>query len=77
MMPAFILTKMTKEMDLYQCESFGPSVSPFTFDTEDEAIELANDTPYGLSAAVFTEDLKLALRVADRPWSLEKCTLIP
>lgn len=66
MMPPVILTKMTKEMDLYQSESFGPSVSLFTFNTEDEAIELANDTPYGLSAAVFTEDLKLALRVADR-----------
>lgn len=66
MMSPVILTKMTKEMDLYQSESFGPSVSLFTFDTEDEAIELANDTPYGLSAAVFTEDLKLALRVADR-----------
>lgn len=66
MMAPVILTKMTKEMDLYQSESFGPSVSLFTFDTEDEAIELANDTPYGLSAAVFTEDLKLALRMADR-----------
>lgn len=61
-----ILTKMSREMDLYGSESFGPSVSLFTFDTEEEAIELANDTPYGLSAAVFTEDLRLALRVADR-----------
>lgn len=65
-MPPVILTKMTREMDLYGGESFGPSVSLFTFDTEDEAIELANNTPYGLSAAVFTEDLRLALRVADR-----------
>lgn len=65
-MPPVVLTKMTKEMDVYGSESFGPSVSLFTFDTEDEAVELANDTRYGLSAAVFTEDLRLALRVADR-----------
>lgn len=66
MMPPVILTRMTREMDLYGSESFGPSASFFTFDTEDEAIELANDTPYGLSAGVFTEDLRLALRIADK-----------
>lgn len=65
-MPPVVLTEMTREMDLYASESFGPSVSLFTFDTEEEAIDLANDTAYGLSASIFTEDLGLALRVADK-----------
>jgi acyl-CoA reductase-like NAD-dependent aldehyde dehydrogenase len=60
-----VLTNMDKSMELYATESFGPSVSLLTFDTEDEAVELANDTEYGLSAAVFTENLRDAFRVAD------------
>jgi acyl-CoA reductase-like NAD-dependent aldehyde dehydrogenase len=65
-MPPVVLTNMTKDMDLYKNESFGPSVSLFTFDTEEEAITIANDSSYGLSAAVFTDDLRLALRIADK-----------
>lgn len=65
-MPPVVLGNMTKDMDLYESESFGPSVSLFTFDDENEAIEIANNTAYGLSAAVFCEDLRLALRIADK-----------
>jgi acyl-CoA reductase-like NAD-dependent aldehyde dehydrogenase len=53
-----------KTMGIYQTESFGPSVSRFTFETEAEAIELTNDTEYGLSAAVFTENLQTGLRMS-------------
>ncbi|GKT66220.1 NAD-dependent aldehyde dehydrogenase [Colletotrichum tofieldiae] len=53
-------------MDLYGGESFGPSVSIYTFETEDEMIELANDTDYGLSASIYSENLRVAFRVADR-----------
>lgn len=59
-----IVENVTKEMDLYSTESFGPTVSLFVVDTEEEAIALANDTEYGLTAAVFTEDLRRGLRVA-------------
>ena len=63
-MRPFIVGDVTKDMDLYYTESFGPSVSLFEVGSEEEAVTLANDTEYGLSAAVFSEDLRKALRVA-------------
>ncbi|KAM3067552.1 hypothetical protein ACMFMG_000132 [Clarireedia jacksonii] len=59
-----ILTSITPSMDIYRTESFGPSVSLLPFKTENEAIRIANDTEYGLSCAIFTEDLARALRIA-------------
>ncbi|KAL4929485.1 aldehyde dehydrogenase [Aspergillus undulatus] len=55
---------ITKEMDLYATESFGPTVSLMVVDSEEEATELANDTEYGLTSAVFTSNLFRGLRVA-------------
>ncbi|RMZ84306.1 hypothetical protein DV738_g507, partial [Chaetothyriales sp. CBS 135597] len=60
-----ILANVDPKMDIYAQESFGPSVSLFTFETEQEAIELANNTDYGLSAGIFSRDLGKAFRVAD------------
>lgn len=60
-----VLRGITPDMDLYQNESFGPSVSLFTFDSEDEAVTLANNTNYGLTAAIFSEDLQRAFRLAE------------
>ncbi|KAG9243343.1 putative salicylaldehyde dehydrogenase [Calycina marina] len=54
----------SKEMDLFYTESFGPTVSLMVVKTEEEALELANDTEYGLSSAVFTRDLATGLRFA-------------
>ncbi|GKT94514.1 aldehyde dehydrogenase [Colletotrichum tofieldiae] len=61
-----VLTNVNPTMDHYGGESFGPSVSIYTFETEDEMIELANDTDYGLSASIYSENLRVAFRVADR-----------
>jgi acyl-CoA reductase-like NAD-dependent aldehyde dehydrogenase len=61
-----ILERINKSMDLYAGESFGASVSWYTYETEDEMIELANDTEYGLAASIYAEDLRAAFRVADR-----------
>lgn len=64
-MSPVVLTNINKDMDLYATESFGPSVSLYTFETEQEALELANDTEYGLSASVFTQDLRAGFRMAE------------
>ncbi|MGV0815782.1 aldehyde dehydrogenase family protein [Mycolicibacterium boenickei] len=52
--------------DLAQLETFGPVVSVMRFRDEDEAVRIANDTPYGLNAFVQTTDLNRAHRVARR-----------
>ncbi|KAM0556719.1 hypothetical protein ACHAPJ_005778 [Fusarium lateritium] len=59
-----VIKDVTPEMDIYQTESFGPTVSLITIETEDEAIKIANDTDYGLTSAVFTSDLQRGLRIA-------------
>jgi acyl-CoA reductase-like NAD-dependent aldehyde dehydrogenase len=53
-------------MQLFREESFGPQVSITRVKSDEEAIQLANDTEYGLSAAVFSRDIARALEVAKR-----------
>ncbi len=59
-----ILDGCTNDMVVAREEIFGPVVSVITFETEDEAIRLANDTPYGLSGSLWTRDGARQLRVA-------------
>lgn len=63
-MRPIIIDGVNKDMELYHAESFGPSVSIIEVASEEEAIEIANDTDYGLTGAVFTENLARGLRVA-------------
>ena len=65
-MPAVIVDHVTAEMQIFRDESFGPLVSITRFKTVEEAITLANDTEYGLSAAVFGRDIARAVEVAKR-----------
>ena len=59
-----VVDGVAADMDLYRTESFGPTVSIMTVEDEAEAVRIANDTEYGLSSAVFTEDLRRGLRFA-------------
>ena len=61
-----ILTDVTPEMRAYSEELFGPAAVVYKVASEDEAIELANDSEFGLGAAVFSSDLDRARSVADR-----------
>jgi acyl-CoA reductase-like NAD-dependent aldehyde dehydrogenase len=60
-----IITGVTSEMRIAKEETFGPVAPIITFDTDDEAIRIANETEFGLTAAVFTEDLRTAWRYAE------------
>ena len=64
LMPAHVIDRVTPEMRLFREESFGPVVAITRARDEAHAIALANDTEYGLSAAVFTRDTARGLRVA-------------
>lgn len=59
-----VFTDVKANMKIFREEIFGPCVSVISFKTEEEAIELANDTTYGLGAALFTRNLTKAHRVA-------------
>jgi len=65
-MPATVVDGVTAEMNLYRDESFGPVVAMIRARDADHAVELANDTQYGLSAAVFTRDIAKGLTIARR-----------
>jgi acyl-CoA reductase-like NAD-dependent aldehyde dehydrogenase len=62
---ATVLTGVTPEMRVYE-ESFGPLVTVVPVNGPDAAVDVANDTDYGLSAAVFSEDVPAALELAQR-----------
>ncbi|KAK0711200.1 aldehyde dehydrogenase domain-containing protein [Lasiosphaeris hirsuta] len=59
-----VFANVKPTMKIFQEEIFGPCVALVSFKTEEEAVELANDSAYGLGAALFTKDLVRAHRVA-------------
>lgn len=61
-----VLTNVTSDMRLYREEIFGPVVSIIPFDTEDEAVAMANDTTYGLAATAWTTNVSRAHRIVKR-----------
>lgn len=65
-MRPIVLEDIKEDMDLYYTESFGPSVSLFVVDSDEEAIKIANDTDYGLASAVFTKNLQRGIKIAKK-----------
>jgi acyl-CoA reductase-like NAD-dependent aldehyde dehydrogenase len=66
LMKGIVVDKVTPDMELFREETFGPQVSITRVKSVDEAVRVANDTEYGLSAAVFGRDIPRALAVAKR-----------
>lgn len=64
--PPGVLTGVTPDSVTYREELFGPVAMVFKVSSEDEAVELANDIPFGLGSYVFTTDEEQAKRVADK-----------
>lgn len=61
-----VLTDVTPDMDIAQNEVFGPVLAVMPFDTEEEAVALANNTKYGLAAGIWTRDVRRAHRMVQR-----------
>ena len=61
-----VLTDVTPENDIYREELFGPVAQVYRVPSEEEAVALANDTPFGLGSYVMTNDPEQAERVADQ-----------
>ncbi|KAF2021161.1 aldehyde dehydrogenase [Aaosphaeria arxii CBS 175.79] len=59
-----VITGATKDMEVAKDETFGPLAPIFEFSTEQEALDLANDTEFGLAGYFFTKDISRVLRVA-------------
>jgi succinate-semialdehyde dehydrogenase/glutarate-semialdehyde dehydrogenase len=62
---ATVVDGVTEEMEISREETFGPVVPVTVIDSEDETIRIVNGSPYGLSSAVFTADLRRGLRYAE------------
>ncbi len=63
--PPAVLADVTPEMDAYREEFFGPVAAIYKVSSEEEAVKVANDTPFGLGSYVYTTDPEQALRMAD------------
>jgi acyl-CoA reductase-like NAD-dependent aldehyde dehydrogenase len=72
-----VLVDVDHRMQVMTEESFGPVVGIMSVETDGQAIELMNDSRYGLTASIWTEDADAALRIGDRvetgTWFMNRC----
>ena len=61
-----VISGMGQKDEIIQAEVFGPVVTILPFDSDDEAVALGNDVPYGLAAALFTKDVGRAMRISSQ-----------
>jgi succinate-semialdehyde dehydrogenase/glutarate-semialdehyde dehydrogenase len=61
-----VLGNCNKKMRLFNEEIFGPVVAIYKFDSDEEVIDLANDTPYGLASYFFSQNVKRVFNVAEK-----------
>ena len=61
-----LVDRVTKDMEIYDEETFGPITTIVRVDGAEEALEVANDTAYGLSSAIFSANVSKALELASR-----------
>jgi acyl-CoA reductase-like NAD-dependent aldehyde dehydrogenase len=61
-----LLTNLKRGVPTFKEELFGPVASFYKVENEQEAIDLANDSPFGLGGSIFTKDIKRAMQVADQ-----------
>src|SRR5439155_4255728 len=64
--PPTVLTNVDQDMEVMREETFGPVLPIMTFKTDEEAVRLANDSVYGLTASVWTKDIARGKRLAER-----------
>ena len=61
-----LLTDITKDMAIFDEESFGPSAAVYVAKDDDEAVQIANDSEYGLNAAIHTRDMFRGVSIGRR-----------
>lgn len=71
--PATIMTDMNSDMQASKEEIFGPLIAVYKFKTEDEVVAMANDSPVGLAAYIFTTDYGTSWRMAEKLEGIRVC----